>query len=113
VEALAHLYYFLATTLGRVYAPHTLARGSAAAVAGRYDACGIKVRDDSMSKPILFLAMLAMLGLSACQPVQIMKTYTEEYTDPKTGKKITYTESIIQTPEERMPIHLKHPELYE
>ena len=66
-----------------------------------------------MGKLMMFLVMLAMLGLSACEPVQIIKTYTEEYTDPKTGKKIIYTESIQQVPEQRMPIHLKHPELYE
>ena len=113
MEALAHLNYFLATTSGRVYAPLTLARGSVAAVACRYDAHEIVVGNARMSKRMMFLMMLAMLGLSACQPVQIMKTYTEEYTDPKTGKKITYTESIIQTPEQRMPVHLKHPELFE
>ncbi|HEX5242595.1 MAG TPA: hypothetical protein VFW23_04970 [Tepidisphaeraceae bacterium] len=40
------------------------------------------------------------------------KTYTEEYTDPHTGKKIITTESITQQPENRMPIHVR-PELYQ
>jgi hypothetical protein len=66
-----------------------------------------------MSRLVMFLVMLAMLGLSACSYVGFQKEYTEEYTDPKTGKKIIYTEKIIQQPEVRMPIHLKHPELYE
>lgn len=51
------------------------------------------------------------LFISACSPVTVTKTYTEEYVDPHTGKKITTTESITQVPENRMPIHVR-PELY-
>ena len=54
-----------------------------------------------------------ILGLSACAPVTITKTYTETYVDPHTGKTITYTESITQIPEQRLPMHLQHAELYQ
>ena len=66
-----------------------------------------------MGKLALLLAAVTALGLAACAPVSVTKTISEEYTDPHTGKKVIYTESITQTPEKRMPVHLKHAELYE
>lgn len=67
-----------------------------------------------MKKPAFLLLLTALpLGLSACAPVTITKTYTETYVDPHTGKTITYTESITQIPEQRLPMHLQHPELYQ
>lgn len=67
-----------------------------------------------MKKFLLSLLLFALaLFTFSCAPVTITKTYQEDYTDPKTGKHITYTESISQVPEKRMPIHLTHPELYQ
>jgi hypothetical protein len=57
----------------------------------------------------VWIASMAM----GCAPVTVTKTYTEHYWDPHTGKEITYTESITQIPEQRMPVHLKQAELYE
>ncbi len=61
---------------------------------------------------LLVVAAWATLFACACAPVTVTKTYTEEYTDPHTGKKITTTETITQQPENRMPIHVR-PELYQ
>lgn len=66
-----------------------------------------------MRRIALILAVACSpLCVSACAPVTVTKTYTEEYVDPHTGKKITTTESITQSPENRMPIHVR-PELYQ
>jgi len=67
----------------------------------------------TMGKFVFLLVSVSLLGFSACAPVTVTKIYSEEWTDPTTGKKITYTESITQVPEQRMPIHLKHAEIYE
>lgn len=66
-----------------------------------------------MAKLTLSLLTVTLLVLTGCKPVQITKSYTEEYTDPATGKVITYTETISQFPGDKAPIHLTHPELYE
>ena len=61
---------------------------------------------------LVLAAAFVPMCVSACAPVTVTKTYTEEYVDPHTGKKITATESITQQPENRMPIHVR-PELYQ
>ena len=66
-----------------------------------------------MTRASLFLLAVAFLVLAGCKPITITKSHIEEYTDPTTGKKITYIETITQTPGSKSPIHLTHPELYE
>lgn len=66
-----------------------------------------------MKKCAFFWAAVSFLCIGGCAPVTITKTYTEHYWDPHTGKEITYTETIVQVPEQRQPVHLKHAELYE
>lgn len=56
--------------------------------------------------------MAALINIAGCAPVFVTKSYSEQYTDPTTGHKIIYTESITQQPETRTPIHLQHTDLY-
>lgn len=58
------------------------------------------------------LGGIAICLCFGCSPVKISKCITEYSYE---GDKIVeeYTECIEQTPEKRLPIHLKHQELYE
>ena len=63
---------------------------------------------------ILLVGVLLVAGIcSGCAPVMIEKTYSESYTDPQTGKTITYTEKVQQVPDSKLPMHIKHTELYD
>jgi hypothetical protein len=63
-----------------------------------------------MKKKVVVFAVLAFC--IGCSPVKVSKCVTEYSYE---GDKVVdeYTECIEQTPEKRLPIHLKHQELYE
>ena len=64
-----------------------------------------------MKKNLLFIVALLLFVVS-CSPVTITKSITEYSYD---GDKLVqeYQETVVQTPEKRLPMTLRHPELYE
>jgi hypothetical protein len=66
-----------------------------------------------MRKIVLLFVSAVVLGLlTSCAPVTVSKKITEYKYDNNVLVE-TYEESLTQTPEKTLPIHLRHQELYE